>query len=53
MKTIKKLLKEEEGQAVAEYAMLVTLVSLIVVTVFFRLGQSVAETVGMAASAFN
>ncbi len=53
MKTIMRLIKEEHGQAVAEYAILVTVVSLITVSLFARLGESVAERVALASSAFN
>ncbi len=53
MKIMLRLIKEEHGQAVAEYAMLVTLISLITVTLFAQLGQSLNETLNLAASALD
>ena len=53
MKTIIRLFKEEDGQAVAEYAILVTVVSFITITLFAKLGESVSEAVALASSAFN
>ncbi|KUG02867.1 hypothetical protein ASZ90_019760 [hydrocarbon metagenome] len=51
MKTIMRLMREEDGQAVAEYAILVTVVSLITVSLFTKIGESVAQSVLLASSA--
>lgn len=46
MNQITRLFKEEEGQALTEYGLLVGLVALAVVTVLATLGDDIASLIG-------
>ncbi len=53
MNTIIRLIKEEDGQATAEYALLVTVVSLATMTIFLNLSEAIAADINLAAQSLK
>lgn len=50
LETLKRLWKEEDGQDLTEYALLLVLISLVAVTAIQGMGSAVSDTFSNAAS---